>query len=57
MKAIIFNSGIGSRMNDLTKDRPKCMLTLYNGETVLHRQIRLLSECGISNFVITYRTI
>jgi choline kinase len=53
MKAIIFNSGIGSRLGKLTSDKPKCMLKLYNGETILERQIRLLSECGIKDFIIT----
>jgi choline kinase len=53
MKAIIFNSGLGSRMGKLTNDKPKCMVQLYNGETILERQIRLLSECGIKEFIIT----
>lgn len=47
MKAIIFNSGIGSRMRHLTKNNPKCMIKLYNGETIFERQIRILSSCGI----------
>ncbi len=53
MKAIIFNSGLGSRMGKLTKNKPKCMVELYNGETIFERQIRILSECGISDFIIT----
>lgn len=53
MKAIIFNSGLGSRMGNLTKDKPKCMVELYNGETIFERQIRILSECGIKDFIIT----
>lgn len=53
MKAIIFNSGLGSRMGELSKEKPKCMLTLYNGETIFERQIRILSECGIREFIIT----
>lgn len=53
MKAIIFNSGIGNRMGYLTKNNPKCMVKLYNGETIFERQIRILSECGIKDFVIT----
>ena len=53
MKAIIFNSGLGSRMGELTREKPKCMLTLYNGETIFERQIRILSECGIREFIIT----
>lgn len=53
MKAIIFNSGLGTRMGDLTKNNPKCLLKLYNGETILERQIRILSACGIIDFIIT----
>ncbi|MDD6082063.1 MAG: iron-containing alcohol dehydrogenase [Oscillospiraceae bacterium] len=52
MKALIFNSGTGSRMGILTQNRPKCLLEI-NGETVLHRQLRLLSECGIHDVIIT----
>ena len=40
MKAVIFNSGLGRRMGKLTKDKPKCLLKLYNDETILERQIR-----------------
>lgn len=53
MKAIIFNSGLGSRMAGLTENNPKCMVKLYNGETIFERQIRILSECGIKDFIIT----
>lgn len=53
MKAIIFNSGLGSRMAELTKNKPKCMVELYNGETIFERQIRILNECGIKDFIIT----
>lgn len=53
MKALIFNSGIGNRMGRLTEGNPKCMVKLYNGETIFERQIRILSECGIKEFVIT----
>lgn len=53
MKAIIFNSGLGSRMAGLTENNPKCMVKLYNGETIFERQIRILSDCGIKNFIVT----
>lgn len=53
MKAVIFNSGLGSRMGELTSDKPKCLVELYNGETILERQLRILSRCGIREFVIT----
>ena len=53
MKALIFNSGLGSRLGALTADRPKSLVRLGNGETILGRQLRLLSGCGIREFVIT----
>lgn len=53
MKALIFNSGIGKRMGELTKNTHKSLVVLSNGETILERQIRILSENGIKEFVIT----
>ena len=53
MKALIYNSGLGKRMGDLTKDKPKSMVKLKNGETIFERQLRLLRECGIKDVVVT----
>lgn len=53
MKAIIFNSGLGHRMGDETKTHHKSMTQLKDGETIFHRQLRLLSEEGVKDFVIT----
>ena len=53
MKAVIFNSGLGNRMGDFTKDHHKSMARLKNGETIFHRQLRLLSEEGITDFIVT----
>ena len=53
MKALIFNSGTGSRMGTLTANKPKCLLPLPGGETILSRQLRLLSLHGIRQAVIT----
>ena len=53
MKAIIFNSGLGHRMGDETKTHHKSMTLLEGGETIFHRQIRLLSAEGVKDFVIT----
>ncbi|MBQ9265861.1 MAG: iron-containing alcohol dehydrogenase [Bacilli bacterium] len=53
MKALIFNSGIGKRMKELTQNNPKSMVHLYNDETIFERQIRLLQEAGITEVVIT----
>ena len=53
MKAIIFNSGLGHRMGDETKTHHKSMAPMKDGETIFHRQLRILSEEGIKDFVIT----
>lgn len=53
MKALIYNSGIGKRMGELTAHCPKSMVHLYNDETIFERQIRLLQEAGIFDVVIT----
>ena len=53
MKAVIFNSGLGNRMEDFTKHNHKSMARLKNDETIFHRQIRLLSAEGIKDFIIT----
>ena len=53
MKAVIFNSGRGYRMGDLTKTHHKSMTLLADGETIFHRQLRLLSAEGIRDFIVT----
>lgn len=53
MKALIFNSGLGSRLGELTADRPKGMVQLAYGETIFERQLRILFGCGITEFVVT----
>ena len=53
MKAVIFNSGLGNRMGDFTKNNHKSMAQLKDGETIFHRQLRMLSAEGITDFIIT----
>ena len=53
MRALIFNSGLGSRLGKLTENCPKAMVVLGNGETIFHRQLRVLASVGIREFVIT----
>ena len=53
MKALILNSGLGSRMGALTAEHPKCMTEILPGETILRRQLKLLAEAGIGDVVIT----
>jgi choline kinase len=53
MKAVIFNSGLGNRMEAFTQKNHKSMARLKDGETIFHRQIRLLSLEGITDFLVT----
>lgn len=53
MKALILNSGLGHRMGDITKEHPKCMTELLNNETILSRQLSLLSSVGVKEVVMT----
>ncbi|MDO5148253.1 MAG: phosphoenolpyruvate mutase [Oscillospiraceae bacterium] len=53
MKALILNSGLGSRMGALTSEHPKCMTELNNRETILSRQLSLISDSGINEVIMT----
>ncbi|MBE5896308.1 MAG: phosphoenolpyruvate mutase [Lachnospiraceae bacterium] len=53
MKALILNSGLGSRMGDITSEHPKCMTQISVGETILSRQLKQLEDFGILDVVIT----
>lgn len=53
MKALILNSGIGSRMGVLTSEHPKCMTEISPKETILSRQLRLIADAGIEKVVMT----
>lgn len=49
--ALIPAAGLGNRMNDLTKDRPKCLLEI-NGQPLLKMQIEALEDAGFEQLVI-----
>jgi alcohol dehydrogenase class IV/choline kinase len=53
VKALILDSGIGTRMGAFADSHHKSMALLANGETLLFRQLRILREAGIREFVIT----
>ena len=53
MKALILNSGLGSRMGVLTSEHPKCMTEISARETIISRQLKLLKEAGIEDVIIT----
>jgi len=49
--ALIPAAGLGNRMNDFTKDRPKCLLEV-NGQPLLSMQINALEEAGFEHLII-----
>jgi phosphoenolpyruvate phosphomutase len=53
MKAIILNSGIGSRLKEYTKNNPKSMVQISNNETIFSKAMNLLKEYDIDEFIIT----
>ena len=53
MKALILNSGLGTRMGEFTSEHPKCMTEILKNETILSRQLKQLIKAGISEIVIT----
>lgn len=53
MKALILNSGLGSRMGVFTSEHPKCMIEISSKETILSRQLKLIVDVGIEDVVIT----
>lgn len=53
MKALILNSGLGSRLGEETRKHPKCMTKLTETETILSRQLLMLKRSGIEDIVIT----
>jgi len=53
MKALILNSGMGTRMGVLASNHPKCMTEISVKETILSRQLKQLVEVGVEEIVIT----
>lgn len=53
MKALILNSGMGSRMGVLTSEHPKCMTEVSAKETILSRQLKQIVDAGIEEVVMT----
>ena len=51
MKAIILAAGRGSRMKNLTDEKPKCLIELH-GKALLDWQIHALKKAGITNIGI-----
>ena len=57
MKALILNSGLGSRMGVLTSKHPKCMTEISyrdtQSQTILSRQLTQLVKAGITEVIMT----
>jgi len=53
MKALILNSGMGSRMGVLTSEHPKCMTEISPSDTILSRQLKQLADAGVREVVMT----
>ncbi len=53
MKALILNSGMGSRMGVLTSEHAKCMTEITDRETILSRQLKMIADAGIYEVVMT----
>lgn len=53
MRALILNSGLGSRMGVLTSEHPKCMTEISAKDTILSRQLKMIDEAGIKEVVMT----
>ena len=51
MKAIILAAGRGTRMKELTDDRPKCLVKL-RGRALLDLQLEALREAGIEKIAV-----
>jgi len=53
VKAVILNSGTGSRMGSFTDTNHKSMVEIYKGMPLLKYQINTIANAGIEEFVIT----
>jgi choline kinase len=50
-QAIILSAGQGSRLGQLTHDRPKCLIE-FGGRSLLDRQLDVAAACGIEEVVV-----
>lgn len=51
MKAMILAAGIGSRLGEITKDKPKCLVEV-KGKPLIKHVIERLQIAGVTSFVI-----
>ena len=51
MRALLLAAGFGSRLNELTKSTPKCLMEV-GGQTMLDHWLEKLDKLGVTEFVI-----
>ena len=51
LHSIVLAAGRGSRMDNLTRDKPKCMVELA-GKTLLEWQINAMMVSGVENILV-----
>lgn len=51
MKAMIFAAGVGSRLGELTREKPKCLMPI-GGSTILEHVINRLKAAGVVEIAI-----
>ncbi len=51
MKVIILAAGMGTRLEELTKNNPKCLVQI-NNQSILENQIEILKKNGLENIMV-----
>src|SRR3989338_8196139 len=52
MKSVILAAGRSTRMYPVTLDKPKCLLELEPGKTIIDHQVDMLNKCGIKDIIV-----
>jgi len=53
LKALLLNSGTGSRLGELTNTTNKCLVKIADNKTILDEQLTRLINCGITDIIVT----
>ena len=52
MKVIILNAGVGKRLGDLTKSKPKCLVKISEDDTILDYQLKSIIKCNLKEIIM-----